>query len=234
MLELAVLGLLTDSPMHGYELRKRLTTTLGSLRTFSYGSVYPTLRRLTVAGLLVDSEEPSTAAARIIEVATTPAADLQRGLTRRSRRVYTITDAGRARFSALVSDVGPTALDDEGFGVHVAFFSRTPVEVRIRLLEARRRRVEERREALRSALRRADERVDRYTRELRELGLETSEREVRWLDAVLADERRDAAAPTPRPAPRPAPSPTPRPAPRPAPSPAPSPAPRPPAPDRTT
>lgn len=201
MLELAILGLLTEAPMHGYELRKRLTATLGSLRTFSYGSVYPTLRRLTVAGLLTDTEQPATSATRPtrstrpIDPTLTP--DLQRGLTKRARRVYTITDDGRARFTALVADVGPTALDDEGFGVHVAFFSRTPAEVRIRVLEARRRRVEERREALRSALRRADERVDHYTRELRELGLETSEREVRWLDDLLADERRTTTTPQP-------------------------------------
>ncbi len=188
MLELAILGLLTEAPMHGYELRKRLTATLGSLRTFSYGSVYPTLRRLTASGLLADTDQPATPLARPVDL--TPASDLQRGRTRRARRVYAITDDGRARFTALVADVGPTALDDEGFGVHVAFFSRTPAEVRIRLLEARRRRVEERREALRAALRRADERVDHYTRELRELGLETSEREVRWLDELLADERR--------------------------------------------
>jgi len=190
VLELAVLGLLAEMPMHGYEVRKRLTARLGSLRTFSYGSVYPTLRRLTLAGLLVETEQPSTPTERLLEVATTPKSDLQRGLTRRSRRVYAITDSGRARFTSLVADTGPTALDDEGFGVHVAFFSRTPVDVRIRLLEARRRRVEERREALRSALRRADARVDRYTHQLRELGLETSEREVRWLDELLADERR--------------------------------------------
>jgi len=188
VLELAILGLLTEAPMHGYELRKRLTATLGSLRTFSYGSVYPTLRRLTASGLLADTDQPATPLARPVDL--TPASDLQRGRTRRARRVYAITDDGRARFTALVADVGPTALDDEGFGVHVAFFSRTPAEVRIRLLEARRRRVEERREALRAALRRADERVDHYTRELRELGLETSEREVRWLDELLADERR--------------------------------------------
>lgn len=198
MLELAILGLLTEAPMHGYELRKRLTATLGSLRTFSYGSVYPTLRRLTVSGLLTDTDQPAsppTRTARSVDPALAP--DLQRGLTKRARRVYTITEDGRARFTALVADVGPTALDDEGFGVHVAFFSRTPAEVRIRLLEARRRRIEERREALRSALRRADERVDHYTRELRELGLETSEREVRWLDDLLADERRTTPTPGP-------------------------------------
>ena len=46
MLEIAVLGLLNESPMHGYELRKRLATLLGAFRAFSYGSLYPTLRRL--------------------------------------------------------------------------------------------------------------------------------------------------------------------------------------------
>ena len=46
MLELAILGLLIESPMHGYELRKRLTGLLGALRAFSYGSLYPALRRM--------------------------------------------------------------------------------------------------------------------------------------------------------------------------------------------
>ena len=46
MLELAILGLLIESPMHGYELRKRLTGLLGAFRAFSYGSLYPALRRM--------------------------------------------------------------------------------------------------------------------------------------------------------------------------------------------
>src|SRR6266508_5264587 len=47
VLELAILGLLHESPMHGYELRKQLTTKLGAFRAaISYGSLYPTLRRL--------------------------------------------------------------------------------------------------------------------------------------------------------------------------------------------
>ena len=55
MLEIAVLGLLNESPMHGYELRKRLADLLGTFRAFSYGSLYPTLRRLSEAGWI--SEE---------------------------------------------------------------------------------------------------------------------------------------------------------------------------------
>ena len=53
VLELAVLGLLHETPMHGYELRKRLSGTLGSLRAFSYGSLYPCLKQLTVLGWIV-------------------------------------------------------------------------------------------------------------------------------------------------------------------------------------
>ena len=52
MLELAILGLLLESPMHGYELRKRLTGLLGAFRAFSYGSLYPALRRMQADGLI--------------------------------------------------------------------------------------------------------------------------------------------------------------------------------------
>ena len=54
MLELAILGLLLESPMHGYELRKRLTGLLGAFRAFSYGSLYPALRRMQADGLIVE------------------------------------------------------------------------------------------------------------------------------------------------------------------------------------
>ena len=46
MLELAILGLLKERSMHGYQLSKRLTDTLGGFWRVSYGSLYPTLRRL--------------------------------------------------------------------------------------------------------------------------------------------------------------------------------------------
>jgi len=60
VLDLAILGLLHESTMHGYELRKQLAAKLGAIRAaISYGSLYPTLRRLQAAGLIV--EESSTA-----------------------------------------------------------------------------------------------------------------------------------------------------------------------------
>ena len=131
VLELAILGLLLESPMHGYELRKRLTGLLGAFRAFSYGSLYPTLRRMQADGLIDEPETPLGVKVR------------------RGRRVYQLTDAGRERFAELVADTGPQNYTDDGFGVHLAFFSRTPAVARMRILEGRRRQVEERREGLR-------------------------------------------------------------------------------------
>lgn len=178
MLEFAILGLLHEAPMHGYELRKRLYDLLGTLRAFSYGSLYPTLRRLLRAGLIVEE---------VPEADGEPA----RTWNRRAKRVYKLTAEGKERFAALLAEAGPQTWDDEGFGVHMAFFSRTPAEVRMRILEGRRRRVEERREGLRAAMARAGEQIDRYTRELHRLGLESSEREVRWLNELIAEEQRE-------------------------------------------
>ncbi len=104
-----------------------------------------------------------------------------------------LTPAGRERFTELVADTGPQNYTDDGFGVHLAFFSRTPAEARMRILEGRRRQVEERSEGLRDAIGRASGTVDRYTRQLHQLGLESSEREVRWLNELIAAEQSTAA-----------------------------------------
>ncbi len=171
--------------MHGYELRKRLFALLGGLRAFSYGSLYPTLRRLQRAELIAEDGEDAPS----------------RAWGRRARKVYRLTPEGKERFADLVADVGPQTWEDASFGVHLAFFSRTPAEVRMRILEGRRRHVEERREGLRAALARAGQQIDRYTRELHRMGLETSDREVRWLNELIAHER-DEGKPNEAPEPR--------------------------------
>ena len=177
MLELAILGLLLETPMHGYELRKQLATKLGAFRAaISYGSLYPTLRRMKLDGWITEE---------------TPATDTQPPplASKRGRVVYKITAEGKERFQNLLAESGPETFDDPGFGVHFAFFSRTDQATRLRILEGRRRRVEERREGLRQALRRTAERLDAYTSELQRHGLDACEREVRWLEELIAHER---------------------------------------------
>jgi len=179
VLELAILGILHEAPMHGYELRKQLATKLGAFRAaISYGSLYPTLRRLQAAGW-------------IAEGAPGPGdpADIPPMTSRRGRVVYKITAEGKERFGELLAQAGPETYDDPAFGVHFAFFARTDQQTRIRILEGRRRRIEERREGLRDVLARAAERLDAYTLELQRHGLEACEREVRWLEELIATER---------------------------------------------
>jgi DNA-binding PadR family transcriptional regulator len=176
VLELAVLGLLHEAPMHGYELRKRLNTLLGMFRAFSYGSLYPCLKQLLEQGLIVEDrpEEPNVALT------------LQ---SRRSKIVYKLTADGKERLQQLLTEAGPAAWEDEGFGVRFAFFSHTQADVRLRILEGRRSRLEERLESVRAALARTRERVDSYTLELQNHGLESVEREVRWLNELIGRER---------------------------------------------
>jgi DNA-binding PadR family transcriptional regulator len=174
VLDIAVLGLLNESPMHGYELRKRLAMTLGAFRAFSYGSLYPTLRRLSEAGWITEEIPLELPGAK---------------RSRRAKRVYQLTAEGKEHLAELLADVGPDAFDDEGFGARLRFFAQTRSDIRMQILEGRRSRVVEKREGMRSALARAGERVDRYTRELHAHGLESVDREVRWLTELIEHER---------------------------------------------
>jgi DNA-binding PadR family transcriptional regulator len=185
VLELAVLGSLHGTPMHGYELRKRLYTVLGAFRALSYGSLYPCLQELLADGLIV--EEHDEAGADDARAGATAAPRSRAG--RRSKKVYRLSADGKERLQELLGEGGPAAWEDDGFGVHFAFFGQTRADVRLRILEGRRSRLEERMEAIRAAFTRTRERVDRYTLELHRHGLESVEREVRWLNELIASER---------------------------------------------
>ena len=181
VLELAVLGLLHETPMHGYELRKRLNAVLGAFRAFGYGSLYPCLKELLAQGMIAEEEAPP--------VTPMPLSG------RRSKIVYRLTADGKERLQDLLSQAGPAAWEDDGFGVHFAFFGQTRADIRLRILEGRRSRLEERLEGVRAGLTRTRERVDRYTLELQRHGLESVEREVRWLNELIASERQSDAGP---------------------------------------
>ena len=186
VLELAVLGILHETPMHGYELRKRLNSLLGAFRAFGYGSLYPGLKDLLGKGLI--AEETVADRGRPVD---RPA--------RRSKIVYRLTADGKERLNDLLAQSGPASWEDDGFGVHFAFFGLTQADIRLRILEGRRSRLEERLEGFRAAATRTRERVDSYTLELQRHGLESVEREVRWLNELIASERQSGARPGMRP-----------------------------------
>ena len=155
--------------MHGYELRKRLNLMLGWRRVLSYGSLYPGLKKMLRSGLIEEAGTDTT--------------------SRRPRIAYQLTAAGNAEFQRLLSEVGPTAWDDDTFDIRFAFFGRTDMEIRLRVLEGRRSRLQERLERVQKELAMTQKEVDRYAAELQRHGVEQVEREVRWLSELINAER---------------------------------------------
>ena len=51
-MEMLVLSLLDDRPLHGYEIARQIETRSGGRLTFALASVYPTLLRLEGRGLI--------------------------------------------------------------------------------------------------------------------------------------------------------------------------------------
>ncbi len=195
VLELAVLGILHETPMHGYELRKRLNSLLGAFRAFGYGSLYPCLKDLVARGFISAEDTGGGRPALLAPARGAAGAANPLDRPRRSKIVYKLTAEGKERLQDLLAQSGPSSWEDDGFGVHFAFFGLTKAEVRMRILEGRRSRLEERLEGFRAAATRTRERVDSYTLELQRHGLESVEREVRWLNELIATERQSGDAP---------------------------------------
>ena len=171
-LEFALLGLLTKDQLHGYELRKRLRSIFGPFRALSFSVIYPQLRRMTDAGLIKQAEVPKG------------------GKSKRTRLVYSITKSGIERFDKLTESVNSSAWEDDNFEVHVAFFSPTSKKNRLRILEGRLRRLQERADILRADLDRSAVGLDKYLVEWRRHSLETAEREIAWLEEMIKTERK--------------------------------------------
>lgn len=201
VLEFAVLGLLHRTPMHGYELSKQLNMVLGTFRALSYGTLYPCLNKLYAEGLIAKEDETQSSE-RVVPSPRSPGTRSAAGRpgsagrrAGRSKIVYRLTAEGKERLQDLLAEAGPAEWEDDEFGVHFAFFGQTRADIRLRILEGRRSRLEDRMEGVRAALARTAERVDSYTLELQRHGLESVEREVRWLNELIDSERRSQTGP---------------------------------------
>lgn len=170
-LELSVLGILSQNPQHGYELRKRLISVTGLFKTISYGALYPTLRSLVERGFLAEQDSNPT-----------------NKYPKRNRIVYVLTESGRAHLSSLLTNSGPDAWDDETFAVRMSLFAQTSADTRIHILQGRRVRLETRLAEMRTNVAKGRERLDAYTLELQKHGLDALEREVRWLNELISHE----------------------------------------------
>ncbi|MET9732608.1 PadR family transcriptional regulator [Streptomyces sp. NPDC006458] len=104
MLELAILGFLYDAPLHGYELRKRITALTGHVRPVAESTLYPAIKRLEKAGLLERALEPGAGAA--------------------PRHVLSLTEAGRDELRRRLAEPDPLDISDENRWFTVLAFLR--------------------------------------------------------------------------------------------------------------
>jgi DNA-binding PadR family transcriptional regulator len=211
MLELAILGLLKDQDLHGYELKRQLANTpgLGTLgfgRGVSFGSLYPALRRLERAGA-VEAVEPSTASGAPVPMTGSLGGELAifrshmaAGRAGRGKKVYRITPRGEALFDELLATETQSSDDVRVFNLRLAFARYLPPDARLGMLEHRRAQLVERLAHLGARLRGPREPADGYARSLMEHDQETAEHDLSWIERLSATERArgpipDAAAP---------------------------------------
>jgi len=169
MIELAILGSLKEQPMHGYQLQRELSEQLGGLWKVSYGSLYPSLRRLERDGAI--SSEPGT------------------GAGGRRKTVYTIAEEGERLFLELLQEPpqeGQT--EDARFRMRVAFFRYLPPETRVRLLERRRQALHDRLAEITAHLRDPGT-TDDYQRALLEHARAGTQADITWLTDLIHTER---------------------------------------------
>jgi PadR family transcriptional regulator, regulatory protein AphA len=112
-----ILGLLAHGPRSGYEIKAVVDRSTVFFWAASYGQIYPELRRLEADGLVEGENAPTG---------------------RRARRVFRLTEAGRAELELWLLGVNSTIeLRDESL-LRLFFADAIPREQALGLLEGRR------------------------------------------------------------------------------------------------
>ena len=195
MLEMAILGLLKEQELHGYELKRRLCDSLGLVSGVSFGSLYPALARLEAAGAVkaVEANESAPSIPMTGSLGGERAAyRTARKLTRsaRGKKVYGITEIGQGLFDELLAADGQAGGDDDrNFGLRLAFAAYLNHDDRIGLLEGRRAHLTQRLAGARTAVERSRRKLDTYARSLMEHSAEITRSDIEWIDGLLANER---------------------------------------------
>jgi DNA-binding PadR family transcriptional regulator len=197
MLDMAILGLLEERDLHGYEIRRQLRDNLGILANVSFGSLYPALTRLEKAGAVVATDGSSAAPdAPPVPPDAPPTGSLSGELSvlrsrrhsptrgRRGKKVYRITETGRKLFAELLAE-GGTVDDARSFGLKLAFARHLAPQARLALLERRRALLVQRLAEAEGSP--AD--LDRYARSVVQHTADGVSADILWIDRLIEAER---------------------------------------------
>jgi DNA-binding PadR family transcriptional regulator len=195
MIDLAILGVLKDQELHGYELKKRISELLGARSSVSFGSLYPALARLERNGQVKAVEAQTDVVAAVPssgslkgELAAFRARHPLPTRGSRGKKVYGITERGDERLVELLTDLQP-GTDDRTFAVRVAFCRFLPSGQRLELFARRRAELANRLADRRRRGEGRDGRIDLYLRSLRDHDDESMSHDLAWIDRLIEAER---------------------------------------------
>lgn len=164
MLRHALLGLLAERPMSGYELDQRFEASVGSTWTAGHSQIYPELNRLADDGL-IEAGEPGP----------------------RGRKTYAITGAGIAAVRAWLSETAPDPTVRDESALRTYFLWLMEPEAARAHVERERDAAQETLHALRAtaAARRPATPAERSQRIALEAGLRSAQARAEWAQWAL-------------------------------------------------
>jgi len=165
-LKYALLGLLSESPKYGYEIKRQFEGALGNVWSVSYGQLYPTLRRLSEQGWVTKRTEPGKKAAE--------------------KNIYSITDKGRRKLDEwLLNPVRSSYRVKDEFTLRFLFFRKIAPGQVLDYLRGYQKKTREQRESFRSTLQTLNPGMDFYLQGIIRKGIVHLEAEDRWLEEVM-------------------------------------------------
>ncbi len=197
MIELAILGILFEDDLHGYEVKKRLNELFGCIWNVSYGSLYPALKKLEKAGAVTVISEGRDLSPRTQipptgslggEFAVFKAWKNATPFTGKAKKVYSITPRGKELFSNLFEGQKDSEIDAISFYIRWSFAQYCDVTARVSLLETRK-------EQLLSKVSKAKFSLDKiskenpYSGEILNNFIKTSLNETSWIDQLIQKEQ---------------------------------------------
>lgn len=111
MIEQVILGMLMESKMSGYDIKKTTEQTVGLYFTISYGSLYPALKRLVDSGMVIEEETNNS----------------------KNKKLYELTDSGRQSFLNWLRE--PLQANRREYLVKIFFYDYLDQESRMRNLQ---------------------------------------------------------------------------------------------------
>jgi PadR family transcriptional regulator, regulatory protein AphA len=151
-----ILGMLSLSPMSGYDIKATVDQSVRFFWAASYGQIYPELRRLSEADLVEGEAE--------------------RGSARR-RTVYRLTEAGRAALEDWLAHEA-TTFETRDEGLLKLFFADVAPDTAAASLDAKRRSHEAKLKQLRAI--EASGKAEGATATVLRYGIESSEWMIDW------------------------------------------------------